>query len=550
MARDAGDKDNREPQPKRDNPFIKFRQFADEQISSLLQGITGLPSAFSKEPGNARWAVFDEELRRRDELISRQKQLKEWETEKTEQVAKEGIPEKSSGWTPILQQDSEAPPNDRNTHGCEIRDLPFYSPVSMKLFMHLLEESAQPPHWGTRRDIRQKFRGLPVYNGSGAVDHMSATQLHIYHDLVSGPYLRSEYSLLPYLLFSSYSPLKLASDELSSKPDALDPFPYMDAFKDLLLVSRKRPTVDTGLDTWNFRASASALPPACSYIPATEWIYQLDQANLLQQRGVREVQPESHNFTEKTGSDEDLSELLRALARETGYLDSSCMIDSVFSGLEKAFWTGARGRDDAGRDPNQDGQEKGKSNSPETEADMYERFFGIVSPSLGTSGASTRRSPFANIDKAILKELFRPDSERYVKWMKIAEEMGSKQPSDGSRSADVAAEFITDFLLPVLGEGGNAVLDRKQVESKADPATRAESVLFTSTHTERTTNEDGSVETSVTVWKRFPDGRETVTTKTHIEDRADDDQPPADTAPEAKRQEKKKDTGKKGWFWN
>merc|ERR1711939_638505 len=59
-------------QSKADNPFIKFRQFADTQISSLLQGIIGLPSAFSKgSSDDPRWAGVDDGLRRRDELQAR-----------------------------------------------------------------------------------------------------------------------------------------------------------------------------------------------------------------------------------------------------------------------------------------------------------------------------------------------------------------------------------------------------------------------------------------------------------------------------------------------
>lgn len=40
------------------NPFVALRRFADEQISSLLQSITGLPSALSR-PQSDRWMIFD-----------------------------------------------------------------------------------------------------------------------------------------------------------------------------------------------------------------------------------------------------------------------------------------------------------------------------------------------------------------------------------------------------------------------------------------------------------------------------------------------------------
>ena len=48
-----------------ENPFIAFRRYADEQMSSLLQGVIGLPSALSSHSSNNRWIPYDQELRRR-----------------------------------------------------------------------------------------------------------------------------------------------------------------------------------------------------------------------------------------------------------------------------------------------------------------------------------------------------------------------------------------------------------------------------------------------------------------------------------------------------
>ena len=42
------------------NPFVAFRRFADEQVSSLLQSITGLPSAVSP-PQSDRWTIFNDD---------------------------------------------------------------------------------------------------------------------------------------------------------------------------------------------------------------------------------------------------------------------------------------------------------------------------------------------------------------------------------------------------------------------------------------------------------------------------------------------------------
>lgn len=50
---------DREPEPET-NPFVAFRRFADEQVSSVLQSITGLPSAVSP-PQPDHWTIFTDD---------------------------------------------------------------------------------------------------------------------------------------------------------------------------------------------------------------------------------------------------------------------------------------------------------------------------------------------------------------------------------------------------------------------------------------------------------------------------------------------------------
>lgn len=50
---------DREPEPET-NPFVAFRHFADEQVSAVLQSITGLPSAVSP-PQPDHWAIFTDD---------------------------------------------------------------------------------------------------------------------------------------------------------------------------------------------------------------------------------------------------------------------------------------------------------------------------------------------------------------------------------------------------------------------------------------------------------------------------------------------------------
>ncbi|OOF94341.1 hypothetical protein ASPCADRAFT_516584 [Aspergillus carbonarius ITEM 5010] len=48
--------------PDDENPFVAFRRFADEQLSSMLQSVMGIPS-MSSRPSSDHWAVFDDEAR-------------------------------------------------------------------------------------------------------------------------------------------------------------------------------------------------------------------------------------------------------------------------------------------------------------------------------------------------------------------------------------------------------------------------------------------------------------------------------------------------------
>lgn len=48
-----------------DNPFVSFKRYADEQISSVLQGVLAFPSAFISASPHNRWKAFDDEARRR-----------------------------------------------------------------------------------------------------------------------------------------------------------------------------------------------------------------------------------------------------------------------------------------------------------------------------------------------------------------------------------------------------------------------------------------------------------------------------------------------------
>lgn len=56
--------DTARPETEEQNPFIAFRRYADEQISSMLQSVMGIPSMMAP-PNSDKWPRFDEETQQR-----------------------------------------------------------------------------------------------------------------------------------------------------------------------------------------------------------------------------------------------------------------------------------------------------------------------------------------------------------------------------------------------------------------------------------------------------------------------------------------------------
>jgi hypothetical protein len=190
------------------------------------------------------------------------------------------------------------------------------------------------------------------------------------------------------------------------------------------------------------------------------------------------------------------------------------------------------------------------SKKEESELDMYDRFLQWApSPHTATKELESlfkdRKETLAPQDA----EKSHPDAPRSLHdLLDIVSRKGL------SGWTEIVEEFEKPFKPrheeePVNGQGTlSKVQDRDQVVS-------------TTTTTEITKHEDGSEETSVVVWKRFADGRETTTSTTHFEEPAgpfhtDDDnsaprhgQANEETAEKTTRDSNAKKE-KKGWFWN
>lgn len=526
-----------------ENPFVKFRRTVDSQVSSLLQGIIGLPSAFSKRPSDDnRWADIDEDLRRRDQQQVRQELLRKQfseaeatESEKapadkhapadyqmqlmlldqqtkkrvlkaraeqeqeqerlrnsaptnTEDVEVEIPVKKASQWREPQTSDQLRPywgssdgsketANSEKQNDLNVRDLPLYSPITLELFDHLKQSNSTFP--------------------LGDITHgpLEATRHLTFDFLKKSPLYHGDYSLLPYLLFSPYSPLKLSADARVPDTRTRDQFPYCSAFKDLIQ------TTALSKDDDQCRRSIPSLIYSTGKAGRTvqdnwTWITDLYFNGLLQQKKTVPAEP--------------------------------ALWLSPMSALAGTVWH----------------HPETLRSSAGTELELFEQLVGLM----------PRMPPSQDMIHSIFEALFSQDQQRNRRGM------GPNDLQDmieqARQRAELNAQRIRDSQSSVYFNEKSVQGTEKTITKNVSDTDR---IVSTSTTTERTTHEDGTVETCVTVWKQYSDGRETTTTTTHTEDPGREgpdfdwrsavrDQGEKDFK-EVDKDEKKK-TEKKGWFWN
>ncbi|PVH79549.1 hypothetical protein DL98DRAFT_515999 [Cadophora sp. DSE1049] len=522
-------------QLKPDNPFIKFRQFADTQISSLLQGIIGLPSAFSKRSSDdPRWAGIDDGLRRRDELQTRQKELKDSEARKLlRQTSDEEDQFTRTMDRTYFPGEAYQPLGERqNNLGMPTTDLPLYSAVKKSLFAHLQQpdfdeadwkDLKTPPTWGENGFLPQFYplkllsHQMPTYYDR---DGMELTHCLAYNELNSSSSLRSEYSLLPYLLFSPYSPLKL-EDDFHDRPY----FPWRDAFEDLIALSQP----SSQPSTWKYIASRMFGTPAASPEGNLRWVMKLQALGYLQEKkSMEENDHEALDYQLSSMLLEAQNKFRQWVDRDEESRDSTSNRPSVASPARTM-----KGID----------HDLEATKSPRTEQEMYDYFLQWAS------------SPQA------IKEVFQA-GEAFLSSLENDDMSGRIREQDGSmpRPPSLMKEILeVTKAFRELSQPRDISLEPEQQDKSSRETKLSESdrVVSSSTTTEQTVHEDGTIETCITVWKKFSSGRETSTTTHHCEDPATENAQTTQDGPnldgsEKETNENQKDNknGKSGWFWN
>ncbi|KAM0139916.1 hypothetical protein ACHAP3_002977 [Botrytis cinerea] len=472
------DKTPKDKQSDSDNPFIRFRHFADEQIGAVLQGFVGLPSAFSKPQSGSQWSVFDEDLKRRDALQARRRELKEAEEARSENRT---VSEDEEVQIPVKKSQSSHGEgdfvhflHDQWTNVFGSADIPLYSPLHSPL---------ANPFSGNLRHTMSSFAAMMLYKADP-----------------------DDISLVPYLLGSPYSPLILSFGQsiyahhqfydaqlrgtgTYNRPRGAAPrddFPYCEAFEDLLLISQGK-SPDTELSVGHINRTTTERPESISSTVENglDWIGRLQRLGILHlpSSELTKISRESPSFEE-----------LGASSRGAASLAS---------------------------------QNKEVKNDAETEEQMYESFL--------RDASTTPDQFFATIESTLTAV------EKMMKGKSVQFEESRRSSSSGPQEANNTSG-----------------------RSLSEPNGPKREVSSSST-VEHFTNEDGSVETTIRVWKRFDDGSETETTSSHTVDKAGTRQSDLDrsesgfegsrshqrveTDDQEIRSRTKKNT-KSGWFWN
>ncbi|PWY86441.1 hypothetical protein BO94DRAFT_82470 [Aspergillus sclerotioniger CBS 115572] len=204
--------------PDDENPFVAFRRFADEQLSSMLQSVMGIPS-MSSRPSPDHWAVFDDDARFRKRDNSESKGDDHAAADNSDHPFHHNNRHPSRSWTEWEDQWHVDHPRRRRTDQ-DFFDSFFDSPFSSR-FLH--------PH---------------------------------HHPMFSGFASNTSTWPLTYLMFSPYSPLHLerqdyyqshhdrgvfsslmSSLSLSSDCDPAESH-WREAFEDLIRLENGKPMLD------------------------------------------------------------------------------------------------------------------------------------------------------------------------------------------------------------------------------------------------------------------------------------------------------------------
>ncbi|OBT96500.1 hypothetical protein VE01_05353 [Pseudogymnoascus verrucosus] len=504
-----------------ENPFVRFRNNVDNHVGSVLQGIIGLPTILSRAPNsdNGRWAGLEGDSQRTQD-DSRWQNPQSSAAENTSDGEVE---------IPVKKFQGRSPGGD-DAFGPSHHDEDDYDIFSAfdDYIIERIKRSTRGHPW-LELQPGDKFRWRYESSDHGVQEGMQQ-RLHaclIQARTTRGGVEPSEFphkSVVPYLLFSSYSPLNM-TDMPPLRPNDdpwgwdKDQFTYCDAFEDLLRESAGKPMRDiSGSPLERMIDSIHKIKPdwpgpryglfpgAVTRMSLADigmmWMGSLVDENILQE----DPMPEQVHFNPWFG-------------------EIRTMTPSPIAVLLRTFQSHM--------------QQYGLSQShlEETEQDMYDRFFAAGSEPAG-------------------------DGERVGG---IVHQLLARLESEGQGIRDVFAGTDTTKRSEVSEQPSSSTthVESSRASGLGSPAgatstsvPSSERVVSSSTSTTQHTDQDGTVRTTIVVEKRFEDGRKSVSETSHIQAPSGEKQVRRTGDVGRVDSEPGKDNGrgeggkKGGWFWN
>ncbi|KAJ6107550.1 hypothetical protein N7523_008873 [Penicillium sp. IBT 18751x] len=432
------------------NPFVAFRRFADEQVSSVLQSITGLPSSLSP-PQHDRWTIFTDD--------KGYGSMKYRHRDGTENAGDRLYPSDQGAGTNPPSGDKDEPASDKN------EKLVTRPSQSRQLGTDQNQQARRNIHHGP-----SDFFGIESFFDLFEHDFLpfSSSLFHPHHRF-SFPDLYEENSPtwpMTYIMFSPYSPLLLERQahyrarreggvfssimstlRSDSERDPTEPL-WREAFEDLLRLENGKPMLDRDMSTAG-KAENGA-----------EWLQSLVKRGSLGDRWKYVTGSDSHPWT--------------GIIFDTGRNENTRAL------------------------PEKPAESEQNGENAESELDVYDRFLQDIEAREREFFESVQESPLLRL----LLDERRKAQDAPQNYQHGFPSVDDKQGDDDNESW---LDLVSGGHRKSVPESPPEPTTISEAKPVASPEAR---VVSTMSRTERKRLADGSVQTTIVKTKRYADGRE------------------------------------------
>ncbi|KAL9126739.1 MAG: hypothetical protein Q9175_007870 [Cornicularia normoerica] len=329
------DEENKRPKAQDDaNPFVAFRRFADDQMSTLINGVLSISSLFAPPSTSPHRSTQDSEKWLLEARESSQRLVRE--AEEAERIM--------DVYTRAHKEGQHAIPGDLWEPTSDDSSGPLRCP-----YRPAEQEPARPEKPGLKICLMD--------DATRSCLSLAALSLHLPSAVLTAPVLGEQlpFVLIPYLLYSPYSPVRLEQQPRLCDYGAK----WREAFEDLLAVQ-----------------GGQKLPPKCSQRiseSSVHWVRgMIDSAMCKREQDTEE----SSNASGKTSE---------AMKQDRGLLSR--------------FISARQTEDDVDEDEDTDNDKLDDSCDAEiTELDFYDRLFGSQQPLSDNTARAAIRS-FAHLQQ-------------------------------------------------------------------------------------------------------------------------------------------------------